>query len=332
MPSAPSICFFSENGFSGRVPRDHPNMRTEFAWICSLDAVHHPIHDIHNIKENSFDFGIFIIPKNLEHLINYPLMAELKRVCRKVAFMQEGPNWHWQDYSIDIQKWFLSLMDGSDFIFVHNTSDLNYYSGLTSKECFVMPSLIIEDSISNLPSPNRENVIIGGNFCSWYGGHDSYIASKSLECEKFSTSMGRIRGGENGFEDLKHLPFLSWRDWMHALNNFKYGIHLMRTHAAGTFALNCAYLGIPCVGYCGLGSQELCHPDLTVDIGNLKLAKEKLLRLQDDAGFYQECSDLAKARYKKYFSEESYLLKMSKTFSTILNGKNTISNHNLQSK
>ena len=195
-----------------------------------------------------------------------------------------------------------------------------------------MPSLIIEDSISNLPSPNRENVIIGGNFCSWYGGHDSYIASKSLECEKFSTSMGRIRGGENGFEDLKHLPFLSWRDWMHALNNFKYGIHLMRTHAAGTFALNCAYLGIPCVGYCGLGSQELCHPDLTVDIGNLKLAKEKLLRLQDDAGFYQECSDLAKARYKKYFSEESYLLKMSKTFSTILNGKNTISNHNLQSK
>ena len=133
--------------------------------------------------------------------------------------------------------------------------------------------------------------------------------------------MGRIRDGEHGFKDLKHLPFLSWRDWMHSLNNFKYGIHLMRTHAAGTFALNCAYLGIPCVGYYGLDSQELCHPDLTVDIGNLKLAKEKLSRLQDDTGFYQECSDSAKANYKKYFLEDSYLLKMSKAFSIILNEK-----------
>ena len=39
---------------------------------------------------------------------------------------------------------------------------------------------------------------------------------------------------------------------------------MMRTHAAGTFALNCSYLGIPCIGYKGLDTQSTLHPDLSL--------------------------------------------------------------------
>jgi len=319
MKSNLKICFFSENNFSGMVPRSHPNMRTEFAWICSLNAFHHQIHKVHEIKSNAFDIGIIIIPKNLDHLLNYPLIDNLKNACGKIVFMQEGPNWHWQDYSINTQCWFLNLIKNCDALLTHNSSDLNYYSGLTSKPCFLMPSLIIEDGLKNIKKQERKNLIIGGNFCSWYGGHDSYIASQVLNCDKFSTSMGRMREGEQGFEDLKHLPFSFWLDWMNRLNNFRYAIHLMRTHAAGTFALNCAYLGVPCVGYYGLDSQELCHPNLTVDVGDLKSAKEKLLKLQDDLNFYEECSFMSKQNYKKHFSEDKYLLKMSRALSSINN-------------
>ena len=34
------------------------------------------------------------------------------------------------------------------------------------------------------------------------------------------------------------------------------------------------YLGIPCIGYEGLDSQELCHPWTTVKPGDLTKAKE----------------------------------------------------------
>lgn len=84
----------------------------------------------------------------------------------------------------------------------------------------------------------------------------------------------------------------------------------MRTHAAGTFALNCAYLGIPCIGYKGLDTQELCHPELSVEVGNIGHAKELLGRLKNDKEFYQECSKQAKEMYKVYYDESKFKLNL----------------------
>ena len=80
----------------------------------------------------------------------------------------------------------------------------------------------------------------------------------------------------------------------------------MRTHAAGTFALNCAYLGIPCIGYEGLDTQEKCHPDLTIKLGDLENAKRLLILLEKDKEFYNKCSQIAKTNYKKYFHEDIF--------------------------
>ena len=56
------IAFFSEGGYTGKVPRNNPNMRTDTAWVCALEATHHPIPTIHQIPDNSYDIGIIIIP------------------------------------------------------------------------------------------------------------------------------------------------------------------------------------------------------------------------------------------------------------------------------
>ena len=79
------IAFFSEAGYNGKVPRDNPNMRTDVAWVCALDAVHHPIPTIHELPDNSYDVGIMILPKNRKPLLNYPLLEQYKRVCNKVT-------------------------------------------------------------------------------------------------------------------------------------------------------------------------------------------------------------------------------------------------------
>ena len=60
------IAFFSEAGYMGKVPRNHPNMRTDVAWVCALNATHHPVLTLHQIPDNSYDVGIVIIPKNKE--------------------------------------------------------------------------------------------------------------------------------------------------------------------------------------------------------------------------------------------------------------------------
>ena len=56
------IGVFTEGGYKGKVLRDNPNMRTDLAWWCALEATHHPIPVLHQLSDNLYDFGIVIIP------------------------------------------------------------------------------------------------------------------------------------------------------------------------------------------------------------------------------------------------------------------------------
>ena len=293
------IAFFTEGNYQGKVSRDNPNMRTDLAWICSLEADHWNINQPPN---QQYDLGIVIIPKkNPQFDLN-----KIKQYCNKVAVMQEGPNWYWQDYPLQQQIWYYNTIQEADFMFVHNTSDKRYYEGLTGKECKILPSLMIEDSIKDLPQVERKDAIIGGNFCSWYGGFDSYIIAQEADCPIYIPSMGRKIEGEEQMPNLNHLPYMNWVEWIKTLNNFKYGIHLMRTHAAGTFALNCAYLGIPCIGYEGLDTQVICHPNLTIKLGDLDNAKKLIIKLKTDKDFYDFCSEIAKFGYENNYQENKF--------------------------
>ena len=296
------IAFFSENGFNGKVDRTHDNMRVEFAWMCALNADHYNVHRLD--ITNQYDLGIVIIPKTNSQFD----IKQIKKSCKQVASMQEGPHWYFQDYPLDQQVWFFNILMDMDFLFVHNKIDKKYFEGLTNKKCKVMPSLMIEDSVK-LTTPSRSNVMIGGNFCQWYGGFDSYMIAQEFNEKVYIPSMGRKIEGEEQMENLNHLPYMNWVEWIKTLNNFKYGIHLMRTHAAGTFALNCAYLGIPCIGYEGLDTQMICHPDCTVKIGDMTHAKQIAERLRKDEKFYLYCSNNAKNNYNKHFIEKVFLNK-----------------------
>lgn len=292
------IAFFTEMGFRGKLPRTHSNMRTEYAWMVALDAVHYNIGDI---PVEEYDLGIIIIPK-IKPKFGFD---HIKYKCKKVGIMQEGPQFGFQDYNLADQVHYYNSLKWADIIFVHNKSDQIYYKGLTGhSDVRVMPTLMIEDAIGEVRDVEREGVIIGGNFVSWYGGFDSFIVAREITDTVTAPSMGRRQPGEEQL--LTHLPYMEWRDWIHKLNEFKIGVHLMRTHAAGTFALNCAYLGIPCIGYKGLDTQEKCHPTLSVEVGDLLEAKRLIRILSTDKDFYDNCSREAKGNYKEYFHEDKF--------------------------
>jgi hypothetical protein len=101
---------------------------------------------------------------------------------------------------------------------------------------------------------------------------------------------------------ILHLPRVMWTDWIKQLSTFKYAVHLMPTVAAGTFALNCAYLGIPCIGNKQVDTQAVCHPNLAVDVHDIKSARALAKQLKEDEDFYKECSEMAKATYSSFYS------------------------------
>ena len=301
------IAFFTEMGFTGKIPRTHSNMRTEFAWMCALDADH---WNIHVPPTSQYDLGIIILPKQ-----HAPFdITRFRSYCNQIAVMQEGPNWYWQDYELEKQIWYYNTLIESDIIFVHNESDRKYYSGLTGhSNVHVMPSLMIEDSIPRNTDLTRSGVIIGGNMTSWYSGFDSMIIAREFEEQIYAPSMGRKVAREDEL-DIIHLPYMDWVTWIQQLNHYKYGVHLMRTHAAGTFALNCAYLGIPCIGYTGLDTQMICHPETTVELSDLDTAKQIAARLRNDAEFYLYCSNIARQKYTENYNEDKFNSTFKKQF------------------
>ena len=304
------VAFFSEMGWEGKIDRHtHNNMRTEFAWMSALDADH---YNISSELTQDYDLGIVIVPKTNPD-IN---LSRIRKHCDKIAIQQEGPHWYFQDYSLPHQFHFHNHLMEADYIFAHNESDKKYYRGITSKPVFVMRSLMLTDDL--VPrSEWGDAVIIGGNFVSWYGGFDSYMVASVFQPEMkiYAPSMGRKQKLESQIEDINYLPYQFWKDWINTLSQFHVGIHLMRTHAAGTFAMNCAWHGIPCIGYKGLDTQEICHPNLTVDLGDVKRARELAVRLKEEDGFYEECSKLARLRWEEEYSEEHYLSRWNKFWS-----------------
>ena len=305
------IAFFSEAGYTGKIPRNHPNMRTDVAWVHALDAVHHPISTLHQIPSNSYDFGVIIIPKNKEQLFEYPLIENLKRVCSKIGTMQESTYWYWQGGSIQTQLWYHNVLQNMDIIFCHNDMDLKYYKGITDVRCELMPTLMITDSIKTFKG-DRKGVMVGGNWVTAYRGFDSYIIGKILSDDITSLTTGRMKPEEKQL-DINHLPWVPWLQWIYELSKRKYGVQL-GTAAAGTFNLNCAYLGIPCIAYDNVNTQKYLHPDLSVPDGDIERARKLATRLVNDENFYTECSNKSKENFKKLYSEEVFINKWKKYF------------------
>ena len=308
------IIFFSEGNFTGTVPRNSPTLRMPEVWYAALNAMHCPITLMHTIESNSYDIGILIVPKQLYHLVNaYPIISEMRRICKQIAFQQEGASWVFQDYEVDVQIWFYTIMLSMDFGLCHNERDKHYYESILDIPIYVHPSLILEDPLNGItPLPTSNKTIIGGNLVRYYGGFNSYFVAREFNNEIWAPSMGRKTSTEYLLSDLNHLPWLNWKEWMLALSEMKYAVHLNPNTIAGSFNNNCAYWGIPCIGNISCDTQRINFPDLSIEPDDIGQARILAKRLLNDVEFYNYCSEKSKKSYKENFSEAVYLDTWSK--------------------
>jgi hypothetical protein len=229
--------------------------------------------------------------------------------------MQEGPTWFSENYELEDQILHYNFITQCDLVFCHNKYDSPYYRGITDKDnVHVMPTLLIEDLIQDIVPSKDNKVIVGGNMSRWYGGFNSYLIASELNVPISIPSSHSKRDGEERLPNVLHIPYVQWDEWMSLLSTFKYAVHLMPTVAAGTFSLNCAYFGIPCLGNGLVDTQRICHPCFSVsDADNLDQAKQLIHHLLDDE-HYESTSEECKRNYEENFHESVYLEKMRKIF------------------
>jgi len=318
------IAFLTEMGFIGKIPTNHSNMRTEFAWMHALDATHYNIHNVHDVV--NYDAVVVIFPKGevflnaagsrlsdkqnpISGILASDLIGRLKQNNKSVYYMQEGPHWWYNDYELIDQIHFFNMLTSCDGVFAHNSEDVKYYKGLLqTTPVHVMPTLMIDDIVADITWQPEEKAIIGGNFARWYGGFESYTIAQEFNVPIWGQTSHAMRDGEEQL--FNHLPRVLWTDWMVQLSSFKYAVHLMPTVAAGTFGLNCAYFGIPCIGNKQVDTQNTCHPDLAVDVHDLDSARRLANQLTQDSEFYKHCSNVARENYQLHYTKESYLTKI----------------------
>ena len=310
--------FLTESHFQGKVPLNHPNMRTEMAWQATLQSDHFNLFQYDHVKD--YDVVFIIFPKALVKLnmvgiemeytnsqrdidnikiYSLPVVETLKKYNKKVCYIQEGPTNVFNDYDLLTQFNFYNQLSECDIILAHNEYDTHFYKGLfPQSKVAVIPSLMFPIDIFPI---KEDKAIINGNFAAWYNGFQSYIVASEFGCPIFAPSSHCKRKGEEQVPNLKHIPWIMWNDWMKELSTFKYSVSMMPTVAAGTWSMNCGYFEIPCIGNEKVDTQRLLFPELSVDTGDVHQARFLAMQLKTDKDFYEHCGHYAKKKLIESF-------------------------------
>ena len=318
-----NIVFTSEQGFVGKVDKDFDNMRTEYAWFLMLDAFHLPYTEAFNPDSpyasvlETADLVIMIPSKKYPECLKLAFMLKDKKI--DFAIMQEGPHNIWADWPAVYQVMYMAIIKKlAKVVLCHNKYDQKYFEGLTHQPVLVLPSVQDinkwKDEIIEV-NQKSETVFVGGNLCRWYNGMISFdVANQPNMKHIIFPSMGRAQSDEEDImkqldQRVQYMPYMTWSDFMINLAKVKYAVHMMPEVAAGSFMLNCAMLGIPCIGNKLEDTQKFLFPELSVDVTDIKKAKELMMRLATDEIFYNSVRSLALERVKQldiYFVRDNF--------------------------
>jgi hypothetical protein len=243
--------------------------------------------------------------------LTFDIVEKSRQFGKKVWFMQEATCWIHQTMKLPHQVTHVNILNSVDGILSENVTDYKYYRGVApNTPVHTIPTLMIEDYLLDARKIEKQDkTMIGGNCSNWYGGFDSYLVADVYDNP---VDMPKMRNTD--FHDqlprLSVLPHIEFIDWIYKLAEYRYSVHLMPAITAGTFCLNSAFLGIPCIGYEESDPQRLCQPYLSVGLYDIEKAKYLATELKNDKDFYNECSKKAIENYTKNYHETVFLKTM----------------------
>jgi hypothetical protein len=312
----------SEMLIEGVFPSNYEHMRVLETQLRFLDATHVPTHKLltegkkyegdllFNMGKGGFEKPYI---KALYGVGN--VVEKLKECFDNVYIYQDGELGWWNQVDVKLQVWWYNNISTADGILVPNSSDTSYYDGIlpSSTKVSVIRSVMTDVGLD--PSkfkPKEDRVILNGPFTPDYNALPQVLLAHQTNLPIDIPEMGRSRMQEDSWQmaeslGVNYLPYMSWIEWMYNLNRYKIGYMLTPSIASGSFALNCAYLGIPCIGYAKADTQRLLFPDLAIDVFDNQKAAELTKRLMTDEVFYSEVATKARWIYSKEFTKDKML-------------------------
>lgn len=312
----------SEMGFEGYFPVNYPNLRVLETQLLYLEAYHLPIQKIitegktykgsllYNIGKGDFEKPYI---SDLYH--NYHnIVGLLQEKFEGVYIYQDGEIGWWNQVDTRLQAWWYNQLRAASGILVPNSTDVSFYKGLfPDKEIKVIRSVMTDEGLDKSKFKPKENrTLITGPLTREYNGFSQLLLAHNLDMPVDIPPMGESRMPKDSWEmadnlGVNYLQYMTWAEWMYNLSRYKIGYMMSSATASGSFALNCAYLGIPCIGDKRADTQSILFPDLAVDVFDNEKALELTFKLKNDLDFYIEVSNKAKRLYKKEFTKEKML-------------------------
>ena len=312
----------SEMGFEGYFPVNYPNLRVLETQLLYLEAYHLPIHKILNDGKTykgsilyNIGKGGFEKPYISDLYHNYHnVVSLLQEKFDEIYIYQDGEIGWWNQVDTRLQAWWYNQVRASNGILVPNSTDIPFYKGLfPDKEIKVIRSVMTDEGLDKTKFKPQENrTIVTGPLTKEYNGFSQVLIAHNADMPIDIPPMGESRMPKDSWEmapnlGINYLNYMSWVDWMYNLSRYKIGYMMSAASASGSFALNCAYLGIPCIGDKRADTQSILFPDLAIDVFDNKKALDLTLKLKKDLDFYIEVSNKAKRLYKKEFTKEKML-------------------------
>ncbi len=312
----------SEMGFEGYFPVNYPNLRVLETQLLYLEAYHLPIQKIldegktykgsllYNIGKGGFEKPY--ISDLYHHYHN--VVSLLQEKFDGVYIYQDGEIGWWNQVDTRLQAWWYNQLRAANGILVPNSTDIPFYKGLfPDKEIKVIRSVMTDEGLDKTKFKPQENrTIVTGPLTREYNGFSQVLIAHNADMPIDIPPMGESRMPKDSWEmapnlGINYLNYMSWVDWMYNLSRYKIGYMMSAATASGSFALNCAYLGIPCIGDKRADTQNILFPDLAIDVFDNKKALDLTIKLKNDLDFYIEVSNKAKRLYKKEFTKEKML-------------------------
>ena len=217
------------------------------------------------------------------------------------------------DYDMDMLpghggiKNFINSLNEADYIFGVSHSQIAGLQHLVSKDIHKINHPCDTEHIKPLQTPVGSRDGIGVMLHGKYRqpGHTITTATdRFMGKEKvilFNTS-GNL--DPEAF-DIGYLP-MDFHPYLNILSRMKVGLDGHRDVAWGRFQLDCAALGIPCVGPRNVENQLSLFPNLTVEThSHFEDMNDKIQLLLDNPDFYQACADYAFEKVQREYSYQS---------------------------
>jgi hypothetical protein len=316
----------TEMGVEGKIPETYENMRVLEAQIVALDAVHIPLFNVLQETKTYEGDALVVLPKgNFEgerykelwvwiYQNHFDTIKNLKTKFNKVYFYQDGILGWWNMCETRAQVWWYNNLQECDKIYCPNFGDIPYYKGLfPNKKIGVVRSIMLDSPLDKdkFLTP-KDKTIIAGPFTYEYLGLHNTLLANVFDNQIDIPPMGSSRMPKDSYDmasslGVNYLNYMNWKEWMYNLSQYKYGMYMMRAWGAASFALNCAYFGIPCIGNNRADTQKLLYPNLSFDVYDTEGALNAAKKLKEDKTFYKECSKYAKRIFKEQFNQEKFL-------------------------